>query len=323
MSIEVKIHGISFSFPEFTPLENPETYVKTQLGIIVVRLRLDTIYDSLTGYPVGALHLSETRAMLDQIWHSELAPELAGLLERKAFPTAVDFLPVIESGVDQLRIRMLATIRPTPALAFQRDLLAMERIRKHDPNRIASYLLIRLLTDNNFQRANVGGLNDVLARHESAIAIGQIVKTCEDTVALAKMTRQLIELDARFDITRLKFSDGKRAKLAGFLHLLMNGTPADAVFAEIAIFANKQIGESEMAETIELGNRAMRPAYIEKTREEVIAGIHAEADRIQQERDGVAKKRTSDSKPKVKVGKIDLSRVDFSAILGIVTKVQS
>lgn len=314
----LNFQGTAFEVLEYNGIQDAADYVKTQLGIIVVRLRLDTIYDSLTGYAVGSLNIGETRAMLDQVWHSELESMLTDVMATKPFPSTTDFLPVIESGVDQLRIRMLATIRPTPALAFQRDMFALERIRKHDPQRVAAYLLIRLLTDNHFQRALSNGLSDIMVRHESAILIGKIIRETKDTFALDKMTRQLIELDARFDLTRLRFTPAKQQIIRGFTGMLVDGVQTrDSVFLQIAEFAQRAIADAERSETQELGNRAMRPAFIEKTHEEVMAGIHAESARLEAKANGSRKAANPNAKPKVKVGKINLQGLNIDALLGL------
>lgn len=308
--------GVKFELPDYLTLQDPAEYVKTQLGLIVSRLKYDTIFDSMTGYAVGTLHRSEIHAMLDQIWHTELAASVQAIMESKPWLTAADFLSVIEEGVDQLRIRMLATVRPTPALAFNRDQFALERLRQADPHRVTAYLMIRLLTDNHFQRAEINGLEDILVRHESAIKIGTLVQKCKDSAAMAKMARQLIELDARYDIVRIRFSRTKQDLIRGFQAIVFDGPRVDdTLFRSIESFARGCIAECERMEAMESGNRAMRSAFVEKTKEEVMAGILKEADRIQKQRDGVVAYKAG-AKSSAKGRTINLSGVDFSAFMG-------
>lgn len=303
----------------------PAEFCKVELTRIAIAFKFDTIYDSITGYPVGSLHVNEMRVMLNQIWASELAAELRGITDVKAFPVTADFAPVIESGIDQLRIRQLATMRPTPALAYTRDEHSIESLRQVDPNRICSILLIKLLADNTMFRDSSRGLMDIIARHEMAIIIGEAMRHAQDSLPLWQANRYLIELEARWGIEKAILS--KRDK--ELLHLIragfVDGNPLENTLALVAQLAKRVVILMSEKEYIELGNRAMRPALREKTHEEVMLGIHAESLRMEhveqlnkqrRENNRQAKSgKTPSGKPKIVISSAMLSAVNLTDIL--------
>lgn len=327
MTTTLTFYGRDFILPERDILQSPNDYVKIQLGHIVSVLKLDTIYDSMTGYPVGTLNLHETRAMLDQIWHGELHGAIQAIMEVKAFPSEIEFAEIIESGVDQLRIRMLATMRPTPALSYQRDLKAIERVRKADPDRITSMLLINFLLDLPQAIHNDFGLDALLARHEKAIAIAEYLRNRSHRwAALEKVNDRLIELDARFGIIKsrrifAKHLDAIEAMAAECTNPERMRSLSEHYFHAMAEKIDRFIGLCEDAEIME-GNRALVPAFQEKTHEQVMAGIHAESDRLRfeeqmaiQRRQKAAKGKPAKKNPNVVRG-IDFTGIDLGEIMG-------
>jgi len=302
-----------YELPEILATESPADYIKSNLAAIAHKFHFNVIYDSLTGYPVATIYMSEFKGLLEQIWWSELREELIQAMTGRRVATVADLAPIIEAGVDQLRIRSLATMRPTPALSFIRDLNAMERIRQIDPQRIASYLLIRFLVDNSLARNKATGLDDVLTRHEIAVQLGRICRDHPDSHEINACTRQLIELDARFNLSKIKFDSKQEQLIIGFLAMFMS--PESKVekalnesFDMLRKFVRKVLAQCEKAELYESGNRQMRPAFVEATREEIMLGINAESAKIELKASHKAKRRDAakfdkNGKPRIRIDK--------------------
>lgn len=309
-SVEIT-QGIRHEIDSFDGMQTPSDYVKTQLGKIVQKFRFDTIYDSMTGYPVGYITAREMRVMLDQVWQGELEPEMIRVLTEKIAPEMSDLIDSIESGVEQLRVRMFATMRPTPALAFQRDSLALERMRKADPQRILAYLLVRLFADNALERDGDSGLAAYLVRHELAVAIGRIIQNANDSPQMAAATRQLIELDARFNLVHVKMVGRRESEFDGLVAMLLDYESSKReenelshLFSMIAAFARKLLAQEELESQEFRGNRAMQPAFVELTHDEVIAKITEDARKMQLKEDS---QKAARELRKVKPGKIHIT----------------
>lgn len=166
-----------------------------------------TIRCSISGFPVATIHDSELADMVHHAIRTLKMNKLDDLLRAHSDQETID---AIETVIDHLIVRVTHLARPAPCLSYKADRVSEVVLSK---TRQTSILLNQLLWDTGLFR-DVQSSDEMYARRRKSFAIADVLIAKWDTFPeLDEVHQLLVELDAKYLINKLRFSQREKAQL--------------------------------------------------------------------------------------------------------------
>lgn len=212
MTIDLTLDDVSFTIEGFRDANVFESFTAYALRVLLPVFEqspaLTTFRCSISGFPIG--HIDEIE-LGDTIRHAVATLRLTRFDDILNPPSPEAIVDGIETLIDHISTRMLFLSRPGPSLNFKMDKTAEAKVSK--PRQLA-ILLNMLLWDAGLLREGQLSSDDILERiRRSATVADQIIANWVKIESLQDLHSALIELDAKYRIRTLRFSQKERDRL--------------------------------------------------------------------------------------------------------------
>lgn len=257
-TVTVAVNGESFDLANFTYGKEHyfESFRAYALRILLPFMlnhvpEMKQVRCSVSGFVASTLSSEE---LVDLVTHGVAALKLDRFNDILNRPSREELVDGIESLIDHVSIRVLLSARPSPSLNYKNDTMAISHLSSQ---RQLAILLNLLLWDGGMYRGNAAGVEDMVTRlRKSANVADNILAHWFDVPALETLRMALIELDAKFYITKLEFTRREKETLDS----IRNNDSLD-VERLIAFVSSMTVYREKHSDIVAYPNRWTQKAY--------------------------------------------------------------
>ena len=206
------LNDAEFTFAKFgalNPMETFEEYaIRELMSVFVAMPELTQTYCLISGFPIGRLNQDEVRCLISA---AVVALDLTGIGGGLMPPSDSDIGMAFEMILDHIAIRIIETSRAAPSLSFSKGKLALASA--HWTRQLA-VLVSTLLFDAGQLREKGMRYTEKVTRIQATIDMANYIRGLESTPQIDELFAALVELDAKYSIRDLNFTQHEANRLA-------------------------------------------------------------------------------------------------------------